>query len=433
MINQKKIIWSLFGNGIDIAIGFGTVMLITRLYSEETAGQWFVFVAIFSLLTNLREGFIQNGLVKYSVGTEDAVRDRVYKTNFLINLLAELIISTLVVGFFQLFRWYQLDTLFLYYPLYSLPYSIYRWIFVVHRSQLRVEKSTLMNVVFLTVLSSGAWLMYAQQLAIYAMIFTLGAASLGAAITGFFSFDAQSMFRSSFDRQVFRQLVHYGKHGILRELTGTISTRINIFLTAGLLSYTQTAYLGVAQRYVMLLLVPNTAFQALLYPVLVKIANSKNLVQLKEEFENQVSKLLGLMVMVALGIIIASPVIIEVLHGPSYQPAVGLLVISLLTVALFSPFGSAFGSVVNALEKPNINSKIVMVNSAINISLSYLLIRTIGLYGAVLAPFITELFGFVWTGILIRKNTNISYKSCFERIPYHYGYWIKKFKLTLAR
>ncbi|MEM6845425.1 MAG: polysaccharide biosynthesis C-terminal domain-containing protein [Bacteroidota bacterium] len=433
MINQKKIIWSLFGNGVDIAIGFGTVMLITRLYSEETAGQWFVFVAIFSLLTNLREGFIQNGLVKYSVGTEDTVRNRVYKTNFLVNLLAELTISAFVVGFFQIFRWYQLDTLFLYYPLYSLPYSVYRWIFVVHRSQLRVEKSTLMNVIFLVILSSGAWLMYTQQYTILAMIFTLGTASLGAAITGFFSLDARSVFRSSFDRQIFQQLVHYGKHGILRELTGTISTRINIFLTAGLLSYTQTAYLGVAQRYVMLLLVPNTAFQALLYPVLVKIANSKNRPLLKEEFENQVSKLLGLMIVVALGIIVASPVIIEVLHGPSYQSAVGLLIISLFTVALFSPFGSAFGSVVNALEKPNINSKIVMVNSAINISLSYLLIRTIGLYGAVLAPFITELFGFIWTGIIIRKNANISYKSCFERIPHHYGYWIKKFKLTLAR
>lgn len=433
MINQKKIIWSLLGNGVDIAIGFGTVMLITRLYREETAGQWFVFVAIFSLLTNLREGFIQNGLVKYSVGTEDHVRDRVYKTNFLVNILFELTMSAVVVGLFQLFRWYQLDTLFLYYPLYSIPYAIYRWIFVVHRSQLRVEKSTIMNVVFLIVLSTGAWMMYARQLEVVSMIFTLGAASLCAAFVGFFSFDAWAMFRSSFDRKLFQLLVHYGKHGILRELTGTVSTRINIFLTAGMLSYTQTAYLGVAQRYVMLLLVPNTAFQALLYPVLVKIANGKDVVQLKEEFENQVSKLLGLMMLVAFCIIIASPMIIEILHGSSYHPAVGLLAISLLTVALFSPFGSAFGSVVNALEKPNLNSRIVMINSAINISMSYLLIRTVGLYGAVFAPFITELFGFIWTGTIIRKNANISYKACFERIPYHYGYWIKKCKLSLAR
>jgi len=433
MINQKKIIWSLLGNGVDIAIGFGSVMLITRLYSEETAGQWFVFMAIFSLLTNLREGFVQNGLVKYSVGIEETTRNQVYKTNFAANLLLELLISTLVFGLFQIFQWYRLEKLFLYYPLYSLPYSIYRWIFVVHRSQLRVEKSTLMNVVFLLILGSGAWFMYAYQLEISAMIYTLGAASLGAAITGFFSLNTLAILRSSVDRKIFQQLVRYGKHGILRELAGTVSTRINIFLTAGLLSYTQTAYLGVAQRYVMLLLVPNTAFQALLYPVLVKIANGNNMAQLREEFENQVSKLLGLMLLTAVVIVSASPVIIEILHGTSYLPAVGLLVVSLLTVALFSPFGSAFGSIVNALEKPGLNSKIVIVNSILNIALSYALIHTIGLYGAVIAPFMTELFGFIWTGKIIRQDANISYKACFERIPYHYGYWIKKLKLTIAR
>ena len=432
MINQKKIVWSLFGNVVDIAIGFGTVMLITRLYSEETAGQWFVFVAIFSLLANLREGFVQNGLVKYSVGTTHDQRDRVYKTNLIVNLLLELFISAVALTLFQFFRWYQLDTLFLFYPLYSIPYSIYRWIFVVHRSQLRVEKSTFMNVTFLTVLASGAWFMYMHRLDITAMVLTLGAASMSAALVGFFSINFSSILFSSFDTTIFWQLVRYGKHGILRELTGTISTRINIFLTAGLLSYTQTAYLGVAQRYLMLLLVPNTAFQALLYPVLVKIANSQNTELLKEEFENQVSKLLGLMMLVAVMITLASPFVIETLHGSSYLPAVGLLAVSLLTVALFSPFGSAFGSVVNALDKPNLNSRIVIVNSAINVTLSYLLINTIGLYGAVIAPFMTELFGFVWTGRIIRMDANISYRACFERIPYHYGHWIKKIKLSNA-
>lgn len=432
MINQKKIIWSLFGNGVDIAIGFGTVMLITRLYSEEAAGQWFVFVAIFSLLTNLREGFVQNGLVRYSVGTTYDQRGRVYKTNFVVNLCLELLMSFVVLLLFQYFRWYDLQTLFLYYPLYSIPYSVYRWIFVVHRSQLRVEKSTFMNMIFLLVLSSGALAMYAYQLEIPAMIWTLGAASMSAAIVGFFSLNFRSLLTSTFDRKIFQQLVHYGKHGILRELTGTISTRINIFLTAGLLSYTQTAYLGVAQRYVMLLLVPNTAFQALLYPVLVEIANSKNHHLLKEEFENQVSKLLGLMLLAGSMIILASPLIIELLHGASYLPAVGLLTFSLLTVALFSPFGSAFGSIVNALDKPNLNSKIVIVNSAINIMLSYLLIRCVGLYGAVIAPFITELFGFLWTGRIIQKNSNISYKACYERIPYQYRHWIKKLKFSSA-
>ena len=231
---------------------------------------------------------------------------------------------------------------------------------------------------------------------------------------------------------MFQRLFHYGKHGILRELTGTVSTRINIFLTAGMLSYTQTAYLGVAQRYVMLLLIPNNAFQAILYPVLVNIALKKDPTLLKEEFEKQVSKLLSVMLVVAVGIIIVSPLIVDTLHGASYRPALGLLAISLITVALFTPFGSAFGSVVNALEKPTINSRIVIVNSAINITLSYVLIRYVGLYGAVIAPFITELFGFLWTGRIIKAQAGIHYADCFKRIPYHYRQWIKKLTLAIS-
>ena len=432
MITRKKIAWSLAGNMVDVAIGFGTVMLVTRLYDEKTAGQWFVFVAIFSLLTNLREGFVQNGLVKYSVGTQEAEQLKVYKTNLVSNLLFELVMSTTVVILFQLFRWYDLDQLFRYYPLYSIPFSVYRWIFVVHRSQLRVEKSTLMNSLFLAGLATGAGLMYAQQLPLYSLVLTLGGASTLAALAGLFSFNVLEVWRVPFDRAMFRLLFRYGKHGILRELTGTVSTRINIFLTAGMLSYTQTAYLGVAQRYVMLLLIPNNAFQAILYPVLVKIALQQKQHLLKEEFEKQVGKLLSMTLLVAVAIIIASPLIIDTLHGESYRPALGLLVISLITVALFTPFGSAFGSVVNALEKPTINSRIVIVNSAINIGLSYLLIRYIGLYGAVIAPFITELFGFVWTSRIIRAQVGIQYGDCFKSIPHHYGHWIKKLKLAIT-
>ena len=432
MITHKKIAWSLAGNVVDVAIGFGTVMLITRLYDERTAGQWFVFVAIFSLLTNLREGFVQNGLVKYSVGVSPSEQRQVYKTNLITNLLFEGVMTTTVVVLFQLFRWYDLATLFWYYPLYSIPFAMYRWIFVVHRSQLRVEKSTLMNALFLVGLTTGAILMYRHQLPLFAMVLTLGGASTLAALAGAFSIDTLGILRARFDRAMFGQLMHYGKHGILRELTGTISTRISIFLTAGLLSYTQTAYLGVAQRYVMLLLIPNNAFQAILYPVLVKLAMQSDRAALRQEFEKRVSQLLSVTLIIATAIIVASPLIIDLLHGADYRPAQGLLAVSLVTVALFAPFGSAFGSVVNALEQPGINSRIVMVNSVINVTLSYLLIRWIGLYGAVIAPFVTELFGFLWTGRIIYRQTGIRYGVCFRAIPQQYKPWITKLKLALS-
>lgn len=432
LLSNKKILLSLVGNAVDIAIGFGTVMLVTRTYSEEMAGQWFLFVTIFSLLNNLRDGFIQNGLIKYSQTDDPVEKNKVYKTSLVITLIFELTLSLVITGLFRLFNWFELADLFFYYPCYSIPYALYRWTFVIHRSQLNVLRTNLMNASFLLVLGLGSTYIYLTHQPLSALVLLLGSGSLFAALIGCYTLGLEGILGSSFDPVIFRNIAHYGKHGLLRELTGTLSTRISLFITAALLSYTQTAFLGVSQRYLTLLLIPNSAFQALLYPVLVKVSCQNDPKELKTVFEHQISKLLAAMLFFAAIISFVSPWLIHVLHGPDYQPAVGLLIIAIWTLAIFSPFGSAFGSIINTIGKPQINSTIVLVNSMINIALSFLLISSIGLYGAVLAPLCTEVFGFLWARKIVAKHTHISYASIFEQVPGHYRDILSKLRLTLA-
>jgi O-antigen/teichoic acid export membrane protein len=289
-----------------------------------------------------------------------------------------------------------------------------------------------MNIGFLVVLIAGATYIYLSQSPLTTLVILLGASSLVATVVGLRTLDLKGIIITPFSKRSFMNIINYGKHGILRELTGTISTRIGLFITASLLSLTQTAFLGVAQRYLTLLLIPNSAFQSLLYPVLVRISKLNDPAAMKETFEFQVSKLLAAMIVLALGISILSPWIILVLHGEEYQPAIGLLIISIWTLAIFSPFGSAFGSIINTIGKPKLNSVIVMVNSIINIVLAYLLILWLGLYGAVLAPLITELFGFLWARKIVRTNTNIDYNNIFSMIPQHYKSVYIKLKTSLA-
>jgi O-antigen/teichoic acid export membrane protein len=428
-LSNKKILLTLIGNSVDIAIGFGTVMLVTWTYPETVAGQWFLFVTIFSLLNNLRDGFIQNGLIKYAQTEDPAARKRVYKTSLVVTLLFELSTSFVVFSLFRVYNWFGLAELFAYYPVYSIPYALYRWSFVLHRSQLNVLRTNFMNALFLLILGIGATYIYLTHQELFSLVILLGISSLFAAIVGCYPLGLGSILLTPFDRVIFRNITYYGKHGLLRELTGTLSTRISLFITAALLSYTQTAFLGVSQRYLTLLLIPNNAFQALLYPVLVRVSQKSSPQELKLLFEDQVSKLLAAMLFLAAVISIASPFLINVLHGADYQPSIGLLVISIWTLAVFTPFGSAFGSIINTIGKPGINSTIVMVNSCINIVLSYFLISWIGLYGAVLAPLLTELFGFIWARKIVSRHTKISYTTIFEKVPNHYKDIFSKIRL----
>ena len=113
--------------------------------------------------------------------------------------------------------------------------------------------------------------------------------------------------------------------------------------------------------------------------------------------------------------ILALSMIVIWIHGIEYQGAIGLLVISIWTVGVFAPFGSAFGSVSCALSRPDLNSRIVIVNGLINIGLSYFLILHIGVYGAVLAPFLTELAGYLLTDRILSRQLTVHYSDVWRR------------------
>jgi len=431
-LSNKKILLTLAGNAVDIFIGFGTVMLVTRTFSEESAGKWFLFVNIFALLNSLRDGFIQNGLIKY-VQTDDLDgKLSVYKTSLIVTTIFEVTTCFIVVSLFQFFNWFDLAYLFQYYPFYSIPYAIYRWTFVVHRSQLNVVRNVIMNSGFLVVLVAGTTYIHLANLSLSALVVVLGLSSVAAILIGMGSLDMRGILAKDFDPVIVKKIIRYGKHGLLRELTGTISTRISLFITASLLSYSQTAFLGVSQRYLTLLLIPNSAFQSLLYPVLVRVSYTNDPLKIKNTYEYQVSKLLAAMLVLATCITLVSPLVITVIHGQDYQPAIGLLIIGIWTIALFSPFGSAFGSIINTIGKPRINSVIVMVNSFINVTVSYFLISWLGLYGAVLGPLFTELIGFLWARQIIAKNTAIDYNNVLAMIPRHYKSLYNKLKISIA-
>lgn len=306
------------------------------------------------------------------------------------------------------------------YPVYAIPWSIYRWILTVFRSQLNVKIIFKINTVILSSLILGGYFLYTYQWPLELMVFILGICSLNASVLGLLLVNTKQLFFSTINWTHFKKQFYFGKHGILRELTGTVSNRINVFLTAGFLTFSDTALLGVAQRYSQLVLLPNTAIQSLLFPKACEIANSNNNSLLKKLFEENIARLLAIFIPLVSIICLFSHFLIFFLNGPEYVPAVGLLIIMIVTISLFAPFGNGFGSMVNSIAKPYLNTQVVAVNSIINIILSVILVRNIGIYGAVLAPFLSELIGFLWIGRILKKELDISFLNCYHLIPSQY-------------
>jgi len=420
MLNYRKIAWTLVNNSLEIIIGLGTIVLVTRVYTPDEVGAWSVFTALFFFITKVREGIVQTALVKYSAGLDGPQYWQTLKSSFIINLALEASLSSIValVGLINIFP--KLSQLLILYPTYALGWSIYRWSLFVFQSRLQVEQIFRMNLLMVAILSLGFGLLVMLGSPLWMMVVILASASIVAAFYGLIALDITELISANFDKGIIKELITFGKYGLLREVSGTLSSRINVFLSAGLLSLSDAGLLGIAQRFTQLILIPNAAIQTLIFPKACELTNQKKSSDLKELYESSVAMLLAMFLPMVIFIGIFAEKLILIFNGSYYQHAAPLLVVMVFTVALFSPFGNAFGSVINAIGKPGINLKVVSTNAVINITLSGALIGTIGLYGAVLAPLITEIFGFIWISILLKQELNISFQRCFKLIPKSY-------------
>ncbi len=419
-MNTSTRIWSLMNSVLELVLGFGLVICITRTYPIDESGRWFLFIAIFALISGLRDALIQSALVKSTVGISTIDADNALKTNLLVTLLFELVAGALV----SVSGWLmhsELGNLLLFYPAYSLPNAFFRWQTFYWRSQFKTRTIFLTNLIQILALSAGLYYLYVSPAPLYFLILLLGTTSAAAAVYPALLMPWRKLLGAKVSWGQLKVIFFYGSYAMLREAVSAVSSRISLFFSGSLLGLQQTAILGLSQRFAQVALLPNNAFQSLLFPSLVKSVNDNHPEELREKIETALAQLLALTMPPALVGIVLSPWLLTWVSGDVYRSGWGLLGIYLLVSTVITPFGAAFGSLVTALHKPAMAFRVVLVNSFINILLGFVLMKTFGLWGAPLAMLGTEVFGFIWISSLARSLAGVRFTTVFTQIPavYH--------------
>lgn len=83
--------------GVDFLLGFIGFMLLVRIFSPEDFGIWVLLITITSILDMARNGFIQNGMIKFMVGKNPAVHRKIQSAALLLNSLLSFLILVLLV------------------------------------------------------------------------------------------------------------------------------------------------------------------------------------------------------------------------------------------------------------------------------------------------------------------------------------------------
>ncbi|WP_462251676.1 MATE family efflux transporter [Ekhidna sp.] len=421
MLHKKKILGALGGNMIETTIGFLVIMYVTRNYSQAETGIYFIVLAIVSILNNLKEGFLQNGFVKYLV--EQDFDSRVLKTGFAISFFSEglKIVLFIIIAFF----YQELRSFVFSYGLYTIALSTYRLVASVHKSRLDMKQIVMGNIVVLFTTLTGLVFMYVFQFSLESVFLAIAVANLFAL---FMINTNRRIFISSafrrYDKSILRNMIHFGKYGFLREVAGSIAHQAGVFISAYLLTLEATSILGLATRYTILISIPGASLAGMLYPTILEQVSDRS--KMKEVAREGMGKMYAMLVPIALLVVVGSPLAILLLHGSSYLPAAGVLAFKIIASVFLIPLGSGFSSLMNAINKPQEVTKLMVVSSVSNIILSIVLMYYFGLWGAAIAPLLTEIIGSYIIRKELKKQLDFEVLEIMSSTKNFWFYWIKK-------
>lgn len=127
--------------------------------------------------------------------------------------------------------------------------------------------------------------------------------------------------------------------------------------------------------------------------------NNTNIKWIRKNTQKLILCLCTLNGMACAVIYMCAPLIINILWGSRYQDAVQVLRILTVNYLITGTFNMAFGNVMVALKKVNINFIKTVISSGINIILNIVLISKYGSIGAAYATLVVSIFSSVFAGI----------------------------------
>lgn len=404
----RKGLIAIFNNGLEFLIGTLMLITVTKSYSTEEAGVWIVFMTLLFVGSKFREGITQNSLIKFASGSSDVDRYSVYTVSIAITLGIEIIVSA-IAAIAGLWMDGALSYLLIGYGFISVPQSIFRIFQFISQSRLEVKNMLYSNILLLNMIVMVLMYVLLSEIEFMYLPQILGFAYMTGVLWQILMHNVFGWNISLKSLKLPEGYLSFAFNGALRELFGTLSSRAYILLTAGMVGYTESALVGIASRYANLIYLPNSAYQGLLFPKACELFNNGYKTGMLGFYRRSVSWMQAAFIPYVTILLVLGSFGIVLLHGSEYLSSIPFFVILILSGAFIAPFGHAYGSICHAAGRPELVTKVVLFNSVLNLVLSYILIGTMGVWGAITASLVTDLFGLIMISVVLQKvfNTGI--------------------------
>ncbi|PWG82176.1 lipopolysaccharide biosynthesis protein [Pararcticibacter amylolyticus] len=423
------------GKGIVVVSNFLTFYLLVRICTEEQYGLWILYTSIYSIFEIAGNSFVNNAIIKYYNDYKDDQNGL-----FIFNALAFCLFLTLIISVLLTGSIYFIDNIYhsailnhmlWYAPLLLLFSALINFGICIEQGNMKFKGQLISSLI-----RSGLFIIYLGAVIILNMKITLtdfimiqllsGALSI---IVIFFLIKRYLALKPVLHKPVIRDIATYGLFTFGVEVVGQVSNNIGQLISGALLTPAAVGIINVANRVLQLIEIPLQSISMILLPKGVVTMKDEGMTGIRTLYEKVCSMLVAVMFPFLLLLFIFSDQVIYIIAGDKFMQASVLLKV-IVVFSLIKPFGRNAGVILNAVGKTQINFLMVIIPTAINLILSYVLIKEFGVIGSPTANLIATVVGFIFNQIVLFKLAGVELKNIMHRTISLYQ---KGFKMVIHR
>ncbi len=430
----KSGILNLFQNFSSAFFGVAGFWVLTRMLGTDEFGQWGLFLQVTTVLDLVRNGLIQNALIKFIASKPDE-KASIISSSMVITVtltVACIVLNLCFAGMFaRLENSPQLDELLYTYNILFVITGVLTIVNCIEQANLSyqgvVVSGFVRSVIFVGFISycyffSGGThlinLLYAQMVA----------AAVALIISWYYTRE-YLRFSFHYSKKWIADIYHYGKFGFGNSISSILSGTIDQWMLGSLMSPAAAGSFRAAITVTNLIDIPTNTIATIVFPQSAKRMETEGKSAIKYLYERSVGIILAILVPAILFLYVFDKQIMTLLASDKFLTAVPILNVTLLYAVLI-PFGRQVGTILDSIGKTKTTFYIVLTTATINLILNFLFIKRWGVLGAAYATFCSNIVGFAIAQTILYRELKVNPLNSFIYMvhfyPEFYHTYVKK-------
>ncbi|HET7000341.1 MAG TPA: oligosaccharide flippase family protein [Puia sp.] len=434
----QSVFFTLLNRSFLIVFGVVSyIILVKKVFpTVKEMGIWALFLTIFTLIENIKQGLLRNPMIKFLSDPEYVNhRNKVQSASLITNILfSGLVIILLFFGGNHFAIWLNAPEL---YPLFRLGILVILVLIPFNHLEVLLQAHFKFKAIFygylcrqgiFMILIIGLLLHDKQVLTLLNLVrLQIISQLLGTIVLVYFAWGY--LYRSfATDKRTMLRMLNFGKYVFGTNVFSSLGKSADQFISASLISANVVAYYNIVARINNLMDVPSFAIADVLFPKNVEAMVTSGPDKVRYYFERMVGTIVSLLAPLSILIFLLPHFFIAILAGSKYYAAIPILQIVIL-FSILRPFSYQFGATMDAIGKPDINFWVNLLVMILNYGFMYIGLHYTGWLGAAYGADTAAILSFFIMYFVLKKSIGIqlgeSIKWIWKSYMEIFGYFKK--------